>query len=90
MHPTKQEYICTSTFGANNPISQKLNVASIKLNTRSGRYVSLYVLDIAVPITNTISKEVVQLPYLRELPLAHPVTTDESFKISLFIGVDHY
>ena len=25
-----------------------------------------------------------------ELPLAHPVTTDESFKISLFIGVDHY
>ena len=28
---------------------------------------------IAVPLTHTINTEVVQLPYLRELPLAHPV-----------------
>ena len=85
--------ICLFTFGDNNPISQKLDVASIRLKTRSGRYIPLSLLivpDIAVPLTNTISKEVVQLPYLRELPLAHPVTTDENFKISLLIGVDHY
>ena len=93
LHPTKQEDICISTFGANNPISQKLDVASIKLKTRSGRYVPLSVLivpSIAVPLTHTVNTEVVQLPYLRELPLAHPVTSNENFKISLLIGVDHY
>jgi len=79
LHPTKQEDICISTFGTDNPVSQKLDVASIKLKTRSGRYVPLSVLivpNIAVPLTHTINSEVVQLPNLRELPLAHPVTTD--------------
>jgi len=93
LQPTNQEDISISTFGANNPISQKLDVASIKLKTTSGRYIPLSVLivpSIAIPLTNTVSREVVQLPHLRELPLAHPVTVDESFKISLLIGVDHY
>jgi len=31
---------------------------------------------------------VTQLSYLIDLPLAHPVTTDDNFKIS--IGADHY
>ena len=93
LHPTKQEDICISTFGANNPISQKLYVVSIKMKTRSGRYVPLSVLivpSIAVPLTHTVNTEVVQLPYLRELPLAHPVTSNKDFNISLLIGVDHY
>ena len=93
LHPTKQEDICISIFGANNGISQNLDVASIKLKTRFGRYIPLSVLivpSIAVPLTHTIISEVVQLPYFRELPLAHPITTDQNFKISMLIGVDHY
>jgi len=39
LQPTNQENISISTFGANNPISQKLDVASIKLKTTSGRYI---------------------------------------------------
>ena len=46
--------------------------------------------DIAVPLRNITNEKVTQLPHLKGLPLAHPVTTDESFRISLLIGVDHY
>ena len=46
--------------------------------------------DITVPVRNITNEKVTQLPHLKGLPLAHPVTTDEGFRISLLIGVDHY
>ena len=70
-----------------------MEVASINLQTKSGKSILLSVMvvpDIAVPLRNITNKEVTQLPHLKGLPLAHPVTTDESFRISLLIGVDHY
>ena len=38
----------------------------------------------------TTQMELTKLPYLRNLPLAHPVLSSDSFKISLLIGTDHY
>ena len=70
-----------------------MEVASINLQTRSGKSIPLSVLivpDIAVPLKNVTNEMVTRLPHLKGLPLAHPVTTDESFRISLLIGVDHY
>ena len=46
--------------------------------------------DIAVLSKNTINEGVTQLPYLKGLLLAYPVTADENFRISLLIGVDHH
>ena len=46
--------------------------------------------DIIVPLRNITNERVTQLPHLKGLPLAYPVTTDKSFRISLLIGVDHY
>ena len=51
---------------------------------------ALVVPTIATPITNPINTKVLQLPHLQTLPLAHPVTPEENFEISLLIGVDHY
>ena len=65
----------------------------INLKTKSGRLVPLtvlIVLDIAVPLRNTTNERVRQLPYLKGLLLAHPVTTNENFRISLLNGADHY
>jgi hypothetical protein len=45
---------------------------------------------IATPIQNKVRAPIKDLPYLRKLKLAHPVTSDENFEISLLIGVDHY
>ena len=70
-----------------------MEVASINLKTKSGKLIPLSVLvvpDIAVPLKNVTNEKVTQLPHLKGLSLAHPVTTDKSFRISLLIGVDHY
>ena len=93
LQSSHREDIHLASFGAKTPTSQQLEVASVNLKTRTGALVPLSVLivpDIAVPLTNTINREVTQLPYLNGLPLAHPVTSDEHFNISLLIGVDHY
>ena len=75
------------------PLSQKTDVVSINFKTKSGKSIPLLVLivpDIAVPLKNITNERVTHLPYLKGLPLAHPVTTDENFRISLLIGVDHH
>ena len=45
---------------------------------------------IATPIQNKVRAPIKDLPYLRQLKLAHPVTSDENFEISLLAGADHY
>ena len=38
----------------------------------------------------TVSHIYRSIPYLQKLPLAHPVTGDENFEISVLIGADYY
>ena len=49
----------------------------------------LIVPTIAAPLSN-MPPEVTKLKYLKGLKLAHPVTQDGEFDISLVIGADHY
>ena len=50
----------------------------------------LVVEKIATPLQNHLSRQIQDMPHLRGLKLAHPVTSDENFAISLLIGADHY
>lgn len=53
LQPTRKEEIYISSFGAKTPLSQKMEVASINLQTKSGKPISFSVLvvpDIAVPL----------------------------------------
>ena len=50
----------------------------------------LLVPKIAAPIHNSICAHLDKLFYLQELPLAHPVTSDDNFHISILIGADYY
>ena len=93
LQPYKTDKIFLSTFGAHSPSINTLNVAQINLVTNSGEQLPLSVLivpTIASPILNIVESDISQLPYLRNLPLAHPVTTDRQFHISLLIGADYY
>ena len=45
---------------------------------------------LAAPVCNSTCTCLRQLPYLSGLTLAHPVTSDENFHISVLIGADHY
>ena len=69
-----------------------MDLAKVHLITDSREKISIYVLivpTIAVPLRNR-QRMVTTLPYLRGLKLAHPLTDDESFNISLLIGADKY
>ena len=44
----------------------------------------------AAPVCNSTRACLSQLPYLSGLTLAHPVTNDENFHISVLIGADLY
>ena len=50
----------------------------------------LIVLQLVAPIRNSLRACLRDIPYLQKLPLAHPVTGDENFKISILIGADYY
>ena len=89
----KREDICLSSFGTKRPLSKRMEVASINIKTQTGRFIPIFVLivpTIATPLKSTMKTEITQLPCLRGLPLAHPVTTDDDFKISLLINADYY
>ena len=45
---------------------------------------------IAAPIQNAVPIFVSTMQHFRGLKLAHPVTSNKSFTISLLIGTDHY
>ena len=51
---------------------------------------ALVVSEIATPFQNHLPSIVPNLQYLKGLKLAHPVTANEQFDISLLIGVDYY
>ncbi|XP_070537230.1 uncharacterized protein [Ptychodera flava] len=41
-------------------------------------------------MTNFVTRSLINVPYLRELTLAHPVSDATSFEISVLIGADYY
>ena len=72
---------------------QSLSAATIKVVAKSGELTPLSVLivpRIAALLQTVSHPQLHRLTYLQGLSLAHPVSTDQPFEISLLIGVDHY
>ena len=81
-------------FGALTPIRRKLDVATVHIHTESSGYIPIQALAHCSGNCRSIAeldKTAIQKhPYLQSLKLAHPVTHNENFEISLLIGADHY
>ena len=93
VQPYRFESINLSSFGTDKPLHKRMEAVLIHIRTTTGKPVPLSVLVvpmIATPIANPLDTEVLQLPYLKGLPLAHPVTAAENFEISLLVGADFY
>ncbi|XP_053389091.1 uncharacterized protein LOC128552105 [Mercenaria mercenaria] len=87
------ETICLSAFGGKSDGVQHLDTTTVYLITDSKQKIpikTIIVPTIANPITNHLKDSTVNLPYLRGLKLAHPVSSDSCFNISLLIGADFY
>ena len=93
LQTSEREDIHLSAFGAQTSAVRQLPVATVNVVTTSGEKIPLQVLvveKIATPLQNHLHQNVQDLPYLRGLRLAHPITSEESFEVSLLIGADHY
>ncbi len=91
--PIRSETLNLSVFGGSSTSIKQVDVATIHLSTENGETIPIQVLiipTIAVPQKSFLTAEIRNLPHLNGLKLAHPMTTDDHFHISLLIGADHY
>ena len=93
LKPAGYENISVASFGAQVSTTRRLAIASIHIHTLNKGQIPVTVLvvpKLAAPIRNSVRTHLNKLSYLRGLPLAHPVTSDENFQISILIGADFY
>ena len=91
--PHRSEKINLSSFGSSQPLYRRMDSVLVHIKTRSGELVpvsALVVPTIAAPLANMTNASVSKLLHLKGLPLAHPITRDENFEISLLVGADSY
>ena len=89
VHPPMKENITISSFGANTPLQQSLSVVNINVVSLVGEKIpdtALIVPNIATPLQNTFHTSIKNMPHLQDFTLAHPITHEENFEISLLIG----
>ena len=86
------EEVQLAAFGSSSKKVSHIDTATIYLLTDSREKIAIDVLivpTIAVPLGNR-QREAVSLPYQCGLKLAHPLTGEDIFSISLLIGADKY
>ncbi|XP_071161141.1 uncharacterized protein [Mytilus edulis] len=93
IRPSGRDTIELSAFGDKEKNIRHLDTATVQLQTDKGEIVNINALivpDIAVPLQNQTKYFTRNLPYLKDLKLAHPTNNADSFEISLLIGADYY
>jgi len=91
--PTGTTDISLASFGSTYRLHLKLGVTTVDIETLTGELISMSVLivpTIAAPIQNAVPISVSTMPHFGGLKLAHPVTSDKSFTMSILIRTDYY
>ncbi|XP_063416451.1 uncharacterized protein LOC134698089 [Mytilus trossulus] len=92
LKPVRNEVITVSGFGETNTKVRHLQVATVYLRAETKELIPINVLivpKIAHPI-QTYSRNQSHFPYLKGFKLAHPVSRDEDFEVSILIGADYF
>ena len=88
--PTTTERVALSSFGTKSRSYQKLGVATIQVeHRRPYPYNCSNCLVYCNAHQNSFRVALDSVPHLQGLKLAHPITTDHNFQVSLLIGTDH-
>ena len=93
MQSHARESISLTSFGAETPSYRTLDKATVSVQTITGHKIPISVLivpKIALPLPNPMRTPLKQFTHLKGLHLAHPITENENFEISVLIGADHY
>ena len=89
VQPHHTEDISLASFGSPTTLVKRMTVAIIYLETITGERLPLSVLivpTIAAPVQHVTHYTTAELPYLKGLQLATPMTAGEQFEITLLIG----
>ena len=86
-----REFVKLAAFGENMDKGRYFEKGRVYLKTDAGSIPIdvLVIPTIAAPLQN-IPQRIQQLPYLRDLKLAHPISGSSSFAIDMLIGADFY
>jgi len=90
--PVSTQNISMSSFGSTEHSLRRLEVTTVDVITEQGDKIPLRVLvvpHIATPLKRQHNADINNMPHLRGLRLAHPVSSG-NFSINLLIGADHY
>ena len=82
-----------ASLGSTSATYKTLPVGIIEVQTVAGVKIPISVLivpKIAPPLQNLLHTSLQNIPYLKGLQLAHPVTDNVNFEISVLIGTDYY
>ncbi|XP_053388631.1 uncharacterized protein LOC128551742 [Mercenaria mercenaria] len=89
----RPETISLSTFGNHDNRLMHLDTATVHIVTDERELIPIHVLivpSIATPMSNRTIHQVSKYSYLRDLKLAHHITGETIFNISILIGADYY
>ena len=90
--PISKENIAMSAFGSTEHTHRRLDVTMVDIITDNGDRIPLQVLvvpQIATPLESKHYTDIVNMPHLKGLKLAHPVSGG-NFEINLLVGADYY
>ena len=93
LQPYGKDKISLASFGSKSSTHRNLDMGVVEIHTMSGERIPISVLvvpRIAPPIQNSIRMPLLHLPHIMGIKLAHPVTDDENFELSILIGADYY
>ena len=93
LSPEPSEALNLSVFGGSTTSVKQVDIATVYIRSDSNEKIPIQVViipTIAAPQNGFLTADIRSLPHLRDLKLAHPLTSDDQFHISLLIGADHY
>ncbi|CAB3989911.1 Hypothetical predicted protein [Paramuricea clavata] len=89
----REETLSLATFGGTTTSVRRVEVGTINLQTPVGENIPIEVIivpTIAAPLQSFSTIDLHNLPHLKGLTFAHPITNEHTFDIDLLIGADHY
>ena len=92
LNPTTTQGMTLAEFRSSMASYQELGIATVEIETVTGERIPMSVLvipSIAAPIQSSVNLSIRNMPYLRGLNLAHPVTSEQNFEISLLVITGH-
>ena len=92
LQPHGKDNISLASFGSKSSTQRHLNMGVKEIHTLPEEKILMSMLivpRIAPPIQNSIRTTLKHLPYIMGITLAHPVTDDENFELSILVGADY-